>query len=105
MYTTYKHTINYNFSGRNIEFYPSSRNSFEVTLKVEVTKENDGIGGYECHGIKGFDDGQDYYEVCIDYDEKDYTQEQNAILRVYLNDKDCVDNLEEEIIKSVTTCV
>ena len=98
MYTTYKHTINYDFSGRNIEFYPSSKNSFEVILKVEITKENDGIGGYEFWGVQGFDEGEDYYDIDIDYDDKDYTPEQNAILRCYLNDKDCVDNLEEEII-------
>ena len=104
MYTTYKHTINYDFSGRNIEFYPSSKNSFDVILKVEITKENDGIGGYECRGVQGFDEGQDYYEVGIDYDDKDYTPEQNAILRCYLNDINCVDNLEEEIIKSITSC-
>ena len=57
---------------------------------------NDGIGGYECHGYRGFDSGQDYVEDFTLANLKVRSEEGNEV-----TDSDLLDKIRKEIGSSV----
>lgn len=65
----------------------------EIHIIAEYYISNDGIGSYECRGIKGNDGGNDYAvveSVIYDFDnwlsDYDRTDEVEAAIKEYMND-------------------
>lgn len=69
----------------------------EVEFTFKLMLQNDGIGGYEYCGMRGFDVGRDYYEVeDWQWDESLYTEEQNMSISHYTTTPE-FGKIEEEV--------
>lgn len=66
---------------------PTDDNIISVELDCELSWENNGIGGYEFWGMKGYDKGEDYLVVdSEDWDRNKYTEEENTLIAKYVSD-------------------
>jgi hypothetical protein len=70
-----------------------------VDFEGSITKENDGIGGYECWGFTGYDEGRDYF-VCekITWDKTKYNEKENKVIETYLDNN--FEKIEKYILES-----
>ena len=70
----------------------------KVTIRAELTAENDGIGGYEYCGFKGYDRGQDYFIVeDISWRKGDFTPAINEQIDKYIESNR--EELDDKIIE------
>lgn len=68
-----------------------------VEFEGSLITENDGIGGYEYWGFKGYDEGEDYL-VCeeITWDKSLYNEHENATIKQFVNEN--YDKIADKII-------
>lgn len=83
-----------------IDHHEMNGRNFEIYLEYEYEIENDGIGGYEYWGMRGYDKGTDYASVtCITFDSVFETLEDGT--QVEVTDKETLEALEEGILDKV----
>jgi hypothetical protein len=76
----------------------SEINVLEVEFKANPTWQDDGIGSYEYWGCKGYDSHP--YLSCeehgIEWDKKEFTEQENEMIDEWLNEEKNFKSLEEK---------
>ena len=92
----------YNLSKKEedtLKYFVNQFHSDNLEVKESHSKENDGIGSYDCHGYMGYDYGTDYYEgdVSFSFIVTDEITESNIMNFInYLNDFELLEDLKNE---------
>ncbi len=71
---------------------------FDIDFVIDYYIENDGIGGYEYGGCRGYHAGSDYPIVeGVEWDLSLYSDEQNAEIKRLTELESFIDNIEKRI--------
>lgn len=77
---------------------PEREELLTVELTGELELENDGIGSYEYWGAQCYDEGTDYFSLnSLDWDAKEFTEEENKAIKEYIDDSDNWRAIEERM--------